>query len=162
MPAKRRVDTLDLEVEDGRTAKVISEALPYEQAEDLLPEVVSIVGAAFSEIGPAIASGQISGEDDIIKLLPLLPSLAARLGSGRLRQLAPRILAGTQVLVEGADAEKYDLVNKSDRADCFDARPQLYLACLLHAGRVTFGPFFSARGLLPRKPAPQSSETPST
>ena len=161
MASKRRVETLDLEV-DGRPVEVISEALPYEQAEDLLPEVVQIVGAAFSEVAPAIASGQVSGEDDIIKLLPLLPGLAARLGSGRLRQLAPRVLAGTQVLVKGDDVEKYDLVNKAERADCFDARPQLYLACLLHAGRVTFGPFFSARGLLPRKPAPQSSETPSS
>jgi hypothetical protein len=162
MAAKRKVDTLDIEVEDGRTAEIISEALPYEQAEDLLPEIVGIVGAAFDAIAPAIASGVISGEDDVVKLLPLLPGLAGKLGGGRLRQLSPRILAGTQVLVKGGDAEKYDLCNKSERADCFDARPQLYLACLFHAGRVTFGPFFSARGLLPRQPAPPSSETPST
>lgn len=155
MAKKRKTATMELE-----GVKIISEALPFESAEDLLPEVVQIVGAAFEAIGPAMASGALKSDDDAYKLLPLLPGLAARLGNGRLRALAPKILAGTQVLMDDdEDQAKYDLVSKQDRTDCFDARPDLYLACLFHAGRVTFGPFFSARGLL-GKPQEKAKEPP--
>lgn len=144
--ARRRSDTLELD--DGAVV-VTSEALAYEMSEDLLPEIMGIVSSAIERVAPAIASGEIKGVDDVVKLLPALGAIASRLGDGRLKFLAPKILSGTSVVMPDTDGAKvkYDLVKKDDRAACFEARPDLYLRILFFAGKVTFGGFFRASGL---------------
>ena len=130
---------------DAEGAAITSEALPFEEAEDLLPEVADVVGTALEFLGPKIASGEIQMTMDAMKLAPVLSLLAKKLGSGRLKALAPRIMAGTQVLLDdNGEKDKCDLVTKTDRARCFDARPDLYLPILFHAGKVTFARFFPA------------------
>jgi hypothetical protein len=146
----RKVEELEVE-----GAKIFSQPLEYEDAEDLLPEVIGIVGGVFDAIGPALASGAIKADDevDIVKILPLVGGLASQLSGGRLKRLAPKILACTYVIAKDGRGEesKWDLVTKEHRAECFDLHPSLYFAALWHAGRVTFGPFLRVTGLLGKK-----------
>lgn len=137
----RHTDTLELD--DGQVI-VTSEALAYEPAEDLLPDIMGIVTGALDRIAPLLASGEISGTDDVIKLAPALGGLVSQLSGGRLKALVPKILAGTSVVMPGADGQKikYDLVKKDERAACFEARPHNYFPILFFAGKVTFGRFF--------------------
>jgi hypothetical protein len=132
----------------GRAAlgevRITSQALNYEASEDLLPEVMSLVGAV---VDAAISRGmKLDGSVDVMTLAPALGALASQLGGGRLKVLAGRILAGTQVITKNAAGEldKYDLLDKADRARLFEARPDVYFPTLLFAGRVTFGRFFPA------------------
>jgi hypothetical protein len=151
--AARFTDTMEL-----GDVKVTSEALGFEASEDLLPEVMTLVSAVFERVAPAFAAGEISGMDDIVKLLPALGAIAMQLGGGRLKALAPKILAGTSITMPGADGtkEKYDLVKKDERTACFDARPDVYFQVLFFAGRVTFGRFFPASAQ-PRKDSPKAT-----
>jgi hypothetical protein len=141
----RKSETLEL---DG-DVKVTSEALAWEPAEDILPDVAEIISTVVSSIAPKIASGEISGTDDVLTLLPALGALVSTLGNGKLKALAPKILAGTSVVMPDDQGlrVKYDLIKKDDRAACFEARPDLYFRILFFAGKVTFARFFPGRAL---------------
>lgn len=149
-----KVETMEL-----RDAKVESSPLPYEKAEDLLPDVAHIISKAFDQVSPEVAAMVQDGDfnkDDPRVLLVLLPAVSGilqQLGGGKLRALAPRILATTQVYLknEAGEIEKHDMVSKDDRARCFDARPDVYFPALYHAGKVTFARFFPGAGLSGRK-----------
>lgn len=144
----RRIDTIEVPAGDlGDAVTITSEALSFESSEDLLPEVMQIAGAAFDRIAPLLAAGKIDGGDDIMALAPALGAIAQQIGGGRLQRLAPKVLAGTSVImVVGGEKLKFDLVKKDDRATVFEARPDLYFKCILHAGRLTFGRFFPGIG----------------
>lgn len=112
----RKIESLSC---DG-DVEVTTEALAYETAEDLLPEVMAILGGGNN-----------------------LSNFAAQLGGGKLKRLAPQILATTSVVMSIAGEKlKFDLVKKEDRATVFEARPDIYFKVLTHAAKVTFGPFF--------------------
>lgn len=151
MARGRKIETLDLD--DGKT-QVTIEQLPYEDAEDLLPEVAQIISAVTERFGAALLSGQVKAEDDILKLLPMLGGLANQLGDGKLRRLVPRLLKTTVVITtdDTGDKVKHELVKKEDRAALFEDRPDLYFVLLWHAGRVTFGRFFPANARQSKKP----------
>lgn len=144
----RFVDTLEIpEKGDLKPVVITSEALGYEASEDLLPEIMDIVGGMSDRVTQLVASGAVNLNDDILKLAPALSGLASRLAGGRLRNLAGRILAGTSVVmfVDG-EKNKFDLVKKDERATVFEARPDIYFATLLFAAKVTFGRFFPGLG----------------
>ena len=144
----RRIDTLEVPAgDDGDAVTITSEALSFEASEDLLPEVMQIAGAAFDRIAPLIAAGKVTGDDDIMALAPALGAIATQIGGGRLQRLAPKVLAGTSVVGNfTGERLKFDLVKKEDRTIVFEARPDLYFKCILHAGRLTFGRFFPGIG----------------
>lgn len=151
----RKTETLDF---DNGEIRVTTEQLPYEDAEDLLPDVMDIVGGAFEHFSKLVQDGEVKvTADDVMKLSPILVTLAKKIGGGRLRQLAPRLLKTTSiVMVVDGDKQKLDLVKKEDRATCFEARPDLYFPVLWFAGKTTFGRFFpaSVRGALKKKDQP--------
>jgi hypothetical protein len=155
MPAK--VEPLDLE-----NARIESSPLLFEKAEDLLPDIAQIISRGMDQVSPEIAklaqSGAISKDDPatMLLLLPAVSGVLQQLGGGKLRALAPRVLASTSITLTGESGEKvkYDLVSKDDRAACFDARPDIYFPALWHAGKVTFGRFFPALGRRSQKATP--------
>lgn len=147
----RKIEETDVHSAELGDAHIITQALPFEKAEDLLPEVVEIFGGLFDRVLPLIASGGLAADDDVMRLLPLLPAipaLAGRLGGGRLSGLAARVLIGTTVITAppGGEKAKYDLTNRDERLACFEARPDLYLRCILLAIKVTFARFFPGIG----------------
>lgn len=153
----RFTDTLDF---DDGAIRVTTEQLCYEDAEDLLPEVMDIIGGAFEHFAALVTDGEVNvTADDIVKLTPILGTLAKKIGGGRLRQLAPRILKTTSVLMPDPAGGKQNLhlVKKEDRAIVFETRPDIYFPILWFAGKVTFGRFFpaSVRGALKKKKEPQ-------
>lgn len=139
----------------------ICEALPYEKAEDSLPDVASFVARALEQIRdliPAIAEFSVKGSEDVDmamvwKLLPLfapaLVKVADQMGNGTLKRLAPLILASTEVRVpdENGKMERLELMKASDRATLFDQHPEAYFPLLFLAGKVTYGRFFPVLGL---------------
>ena len=150
------------EIELPGGAKLLCQALPFEQAEDLLPDVAKLVASVFDRVAPLLASGEINADTDVVKLLPVLGSIAGQLGGGQLKRLAPRVLASCQLMAPpmgGGDLCKYDLVSKEDYLAAFDARPDLYFPCLWHAGRATFGRFFPAGARRPKSPAPPTTSS---
>lgn len=153
--------TEKLEIGEGDSLiEINSEALGFEPSEDLLPDIARIVGSTLNALTPMLESGKVSMGDDVMRLAPALGALAAELDGGRLKALAPRVLAGTSVLMKigGGERLKYDLVKKTDRAMVFDAHPELYFISLWHAGKVTFGPFFRVRGIVPVAKSPPTDE----
>jgi hypothetical protein len=142
-------------------AKIETMPLPYERAEDLLPDIAQIIAKAFDQVSPEIAAMVQGGEfvkDDpraIMALLPAISGILQQLGGGKLKSLAPRVLATTTIYLtnETGEKEKYDMVSKDDRARCFDARPDVYFPALFFAGKVTFGRFFPGAGRRDKKPA---------
>lgn len=146
----RRIEEIDVRVPDLEDARIVSQALPFERAEDLLPEIVEILGGAFDRLMPLIAAGRVRGDDDIMAVLPLLPVLAAKLGQGRLASLAARLLVNTSVILSASgEKTKYDLVDAKQRAAAFDERPDLYLRSLAAAVKVTYARFFPGFGRRP-------------
>lgn len=144
-----KIETLELE-----GAEVHSAPLPYEKAEDLLPDVAEIVARGFDQVSPELAKliqdgGEISKDDPrmMIVLIPAISGILRQLGGGKLKSLVPRLVATTSVIIE-KDGEKlkYDLVDKAARASCFDERPDIYFETLYHAGKVTFARFFPGSG----------------
>lgn len=155
----RFTDTLDF---DDGAIRVTTEQLCYEDSEDLLPEVMDIVSGAFEHFAALVQNGEVKvTADDIMKLSPILGTLAKKIGGGRLRQLAPRILKTTSIVMPdpAGGKQKLDLVKKEDRAICFETRPDIYFSVLWFAGKVTFGRFFpaSARRALKKEPTPTAS-----
>lgn len=162
----RKIETLELD--DGKTV-ITTEPLPYEKAEDLLPDVAQIISKAFDQVSPEIAAivqaGDFSKDDPraLLVILPAISGVVQQFGGGRLKSLAPRVLATTSVVLTSESGEKlkYDLVAKDERAACFDERPDLYFQTLYFAGKVTFGRFFPARGRRAAKaPAAVKGESP--
>ena len=118
--------------------------------------------SAFESIPPQIAAQlKDMGEDgaSLVKILPALGGLAAKLGGGRLKRLAPQILAGTQVVFENdkGEKERAELGKSEDRSTLFESRPDLYFPCLWYAGKVTFGRFFPALGKRKGKAPPTAT-----
>lgn len=138
--------------------------LKFEEAEDILPDVTEIVAHVMDAGAKQLVAGNLDvaellKTENLVVLLPLLGPIlkvaAAQLGQGKLKRLAPLVLATTTVVMKGENGEAltYDMCKTKDRGDVFDEHPEAYFAILFHAGRVTFGPFFSVKGLS-GKPAP--------
>ncbi len=147
---------------------VTSQALPYEKAEDILPDVLRIVTSAIdkvrTELGPngvtLIANiEKVKTEEDLRTMLqilmPAITSIADSIGNGVLKRLAPLIMAGTTVVIadETGKKENVSLVKTADRAQVFEAHPEAYFPILFFAGKVTFSRFFSVAGLIGKGPA---------
>lgn len=140
----RRLEETEVKTEGFPDARIAAQALPIEDAEDLLPEVLELVAIAGTHALGLLTSGSVRGTDDVLALLPALPELTAKLGNGRLRSLHKRACRTTSVTLadERGEKTKYDLVNDKERAECLDARPDLYLRILLQALKVTYARFF--------------------
>lgn len=153
----RRTEDYEAKDADGSVyAVVTSEQLAYEPTEDLLPEVMILMSSAFDRVAGMVAAGKINGTEDVMALLPALGGFISQLQGGKLKQLAPRLLASTTVtmaLTPGGEKLRFDLCKKDERASVFESRPELYFPTLYHAGRVTFGRFFPAIGR-GKKPSP--------
>lgn len=147
----RPVETFDL----AEGVQLSCQPLPFEKAEDLLPEVAQIVGNVFDAVAPLLQSGEISAETDVMKLLPVLGPMAGQLAGGRLKRLAPKLLECSSIIMPNSAGEKlkYDLCKKEEYQACFDERPDVYFPALWHAGRATFGRFFSGAGRRQKPPA---------
>lgn len=154
----RRMEETEVKTEGLPDARISAQALPIEDAEDLLPEVLELVGIAGQHALGLLASGTVRGTDDVIALLPALPEITAKLGGGRLRSLHKRACRTTSVTLsdERGEKTKYDLVNDKERAECLDARPDLYLRILLAALKVTYARFFPGLARLGGKKAAAS------
>lgn len=139
--------------------KVTSQPLPFPKAQALLPEVAELIGLIAREAGDLIGQGKIDiKKEDIAKLIPVLASVAAFFGQGRLERLAPRIMAATTVVMpdEGGEMSNYELGKEKDRDYVFDEQPELYFQILFFAGKVTFARFFPVSALVgkgTRKPS---------
>lgn len=146
---------------DGSELVVTSLPLPYERAEDSLPDVMRIVAGIMDELiksGREMEGGLEAllsiGDEDWIKLAPLLGAaltkLGGALGGGELKRLAPLLLFSTTVVMtlESGDKEVKELAKVADRRDVFDEYPQHYFPILFFAGRVTYARFFPVQGLL--------------
>lgn len=157
----RRTEDLEVKDADGVAyATVTSQALAFEPTEDLLPDVLQLVGGAFDRVAGMVQAGKIEGSEDVMALLPMLGGFISQLQGGKLKALAPKILADTYVvmsLVPGGEKMRFDLCKKEDRAQVFEARPELYFPALFHAGRVTFGRFFPAIGRKPAGASPKAT-----
>ena len=144
---------------DGGELVVSSLPLPYERAEDSLPDVMRIVSAVMDQL--FITGSKLEGGiesmleiEDMMKLAPLLGSalstLGGVLGGGELKRLAPLILFSTTVVMttETGDKETKEMYKVTDRREVFDEYPQHYFPILFFAGRVTYARFFPAKGLV--------------
>jgi hypothetical protein len=118
--------------------QVTAQALPFKQAQELLPEVMQVVSTLLSHIGPAALAAQ-----DPVGMATAIYALGRHLGEGKLAALAPKVLACTTAV---ADDQRYELGNSEQRSEFFDAHPEAYLPALMFAGRVTFGGFFRGAG----------------
>lgn len=140
--------------------QLTSRPLPYQKAEDILPDVLHVVSTV---IQTGMAAGvlgrlaEIKEKVDVKQLLPLLApvmkTLSEELGDGKLKRLAPLVLASTTVEMTDlgkGERVKLELSNSKDRAVVFDEHPELYLVALFFAGKVTFARFFSVKDLLGR------------
>lgn len=152
-----KIEELDL-----YNAKIECTPLPYERAEDLLPDVAQIISRAFDQVSPQLAElvqdGGFDKEDPkaLMALLPAISGILQQLGGGKLKALAPRLLATTTITLtnDAGEKERHDMVSKDDRARCFDARPDVYFPALFFAGKVTFARFFPGAAQRSKKPAP--------
>ena len=122
---------------------VTSSPLPFARAQELLPDIANLFSLIIKEMG---GISDLKGTDDIVKLAPILGSVAGFLVGGNLERLAPKILAATEVIMADnrGDKLKYKLDTEKDRISVFDEHPEAYLMILLFAGRVTFARFFPA------------------
>lgn len=157
----RRIEETEVRTEGFPNVRITAQALPIEDAEDLLPEVLELVGIAGQHTLGLIAGGSVRGTDDVIALLPALPEITAKLGGGRLRSLHKRACRTTSVIIENERGEKtkYDLCVDKERSECLDARPDLYLRILLAALKVTYARFFPGLARLgPGKKAAAASK----
>lgn len=142
--------------------RVTTTPLPFKQSQPLVPTIAELLAIASKDLAPLVTSGKLNPKANvldpevILAVLPMLGSLASYL-ENRLDKLAAKLLATTRVAVESAsgDLEWYDLVKPGDWEYVFDKHPELYIPLTLHAGRVTFGRFFPARGQ-PETGAPAS------
>jgi len=145
--------------------QVESRPLPYERAEDSLPDVGSIITRVAESLSLSL------GDDGMRKLLavdldnlqpaqivalvlPLLPTartLFDLFGKDQLKRLAPLLLFSTIAVApvgENGEKERLELAKAGDRAKLFDAYPDTYFAILFFAGIVTYKRFFPASALL--------------
>lgn len=151
----RRDKAVELKI-DGLVVKTFP--LGFEEAEDLLPDVTRVVAHVMDAGAKQVLGGDLDLEEilkteNVVALLPILGPIlkvaAAQLGDGTLKRIAPLVMATTTVIMkdEKGSPEIKDLCKAKDRSDVFDEHPEAYFAILFHAGRVTFGPFFSVKGL---------------
>jgi hypothetical protein len=140
----RKIEETDVKSPGLPDARIIAQALPIEEAEDLLPEVAELAGVAGTHVLGMLSTGRVRGADDVVALLPALPELSAKLSGGRLRQLHKRACRGVSVILtdDRGEKTKYDMQVDKERGECLDARPDLYLRILLAALKVTFARFF--------------------
>jgi hypothetical protein len=142
---------------------IVSTPLKYEKAEDLLPEMIGLGGLAFTHANSALDGLMASIGGGSLKKLdvarmatafgPLMSALSDRLAVGKLKQLAPLILASTSIVYpddKGAKVNR-DLSKKEDRAHAFEEHPELYFIALGYAAKVTFAKYFPAIGPLVSK-----------
>lgn len=146
------------------------EALPFDKATDILPEVFQVVSrtleAGIAAVVPLLKSGKLriiatdplTGKakldgDGLAKLIPLLaPTLVAisneigapRNGTSMLKFLEPKLFAESSATFtnERGEKERVDLIDGKDRARVFDAHPSTYLLALFLAGKLTFARYF--------------------
>ncbi len=155
-------DPQTLELEGGLV--ISSRPLPFERAEDILPEVGQLIALTLDQAAGALSAlpegTSLKGMDvvTLARLLgPVLVSVADKLGGGTLKKLAPLLLASTEFVMPDAAGVKsnYQLMKAKDRADVFDEHPEAYFPALFFAGKVTFLRFFPGSALA-AKPIPQA------
>jgi hypothetical protein len=147
----REPQTLELE---GLT--VSSQPLPFEKAEDILPEIGQLIAMVMERAAGALANLPAAvtlKSMDVVTLArllgPVLASVADKLGGGTLKRLAPLVLASTTVVYTDATGAKAAaaMMKASDRADVFNEHPEAYFPILFFAGKVTFYRFFPGSAL---------------
>ncbi len=140
----RKIEETEVKIDGLPDARITAQALPIEEAEQHLPDVAELVAIAGQQVIGLLASGKVTGADDVLRLIPAIPALSARLSGGRLGALHRAVCRGTSVVLadERGEKTKYDLVNDKERAACFDERPDLYLRVFLAALKVTYLRFF--------------------
>lgn len=148
----------------GMTAEI--EQLPYDLSEELMPDVWQILSAALDKLQAHSAlllelmkshEGDEMGQAllaELPRLLPILTEVAGavgeKLGNGKLKWLAARLFRCTRVVLsdpETGDKERVDLSKVEERAKVFETYPETYLPMVFLAGKVTYGRFFSVKGL---------------
>lgn len=128
--------------------KVMCSPLPYKMAEDYLPDVALIVARVMQRLVELGMSTDIKGNEDIVKLAPVLGTLAEQLGEGRLKKLVQPLLSTTVVTMTTDDGVgDYHLIKENDRAAVFDEHPEAYFPILFFAGRTTYARFFPGSAL---------------
>ena len=140
----RKIEETEVRVEGLPDARITTQALPIEEAEDHLPDVLELVSIAGTQVLGLFASGRATGLDDVVKLLPAIPALTSKLNGGRLSALHRKLCRHTTVVLadESGEKTKYDLASDKERAACLEERPDLYLRLLLLAVKVTYQRFF--------------------
>ncbi len=129
--------------------KVTTVPLPYKVAEDHLPEVAMILARVMEKLVELGMETDIKTDADVVKLAPVLGTLAEQLGDGRLRRMVQPILSTTIVTAKiDGELEECHLLKESDRARLFDEYPEAYFPILFFAGKVTYARFFPAAALL--------------
>lgn len=123
---------------------VTSSPLPFPKAQELIPDIMKILGLLGASVMPLVKGG-LKTTDDVMKLGPVIAALGNYLADGKLEWLAPKILASTVVI---ADGEKYELLKDQERNNFFNEHPEAFIPMLVFAGRITFARFFPERGLL--------------
>ena len=135
---------------------VYAAPLPYERAEDILPEVGQLVSMVLEKAAGALAGlpdGTVLKKMDVVALAallgPVLAGVADRLGNGTLKRLAPLVMFSTRVVMLDAGGQKanYELMKAGDRAAVFNEHPEAYFPILFFAGKVTFARFFPGSAL---------------
>lgn len=140
--------------------KVTCVPLPYERAEDILPEVAQLITLVMERITSSVSTmpeaqqavlmAQLKDlkKADVMTLArilaPTISAVADKLGNGGLKHLAPLLMATTQVVMADASGTKatYSLMKPAERGEVFNEHPEAYFPILLFAGKVTFARFF--------------------
>ncbi len=138
--------------------------MPFEKAEDSLPEVGVIVSRIAESMSLSLGDegvkkllaldlDKVTPAQMIALLVPLLPTartLFEQLDKGMLKRLVPALLFSTIAVApvgDGGVKERLELSKASDRSKLFDAYPDTYLTILFFAGIVTYKRFFPASAL---------------
>lgn len=111
----------------------VSRALPPFRSIDLLPELAAAIGGAAAK----------SATD-----LDMVIAVIRGLGAGKLRELLPKILAGTTVTVTNHGAPQKVALTSVEAIDlAFDGNMKALPQAIALALEVSFGDFFAGFGL---------------
>lgn len=124
--------------------KVTSTKLPVMLALDILPELLGVLGPSFAALSTVKMTSNVGELGDAIG------AIAARLTGGQLAALAPRLLAGTSIVVPDTSGkpQKIDLVGGTDAINAaFEGRANAFLPTLRFAVEVTFKDFLDVSAL---------------
>jgi hypothetical protein len=155
-PSQRSPVPLDLD-----EVQVEARPLPFEKAEDSLPDVGVIVSRIAESMSLSLGDegvkkllavdvDTITPAQMVALLVPLLPSartLFEQLDRGMIKRLVPALLFSTTAIApvgENGAKERLELAKSTDRAKLFDAYPDAYFPILFFAGIVTYKRFFPA------------------